>query len=72
MTAFHQVFGQQLSLSDEMGPDDVEGWDSLMHVVLITATEKLFSVKFTGTDMANAVSVGELVSIIEAKQKSIS
>lgn len=64
---FKQVFGRDIALRDELTPPDVEGWDSLMHVMLIVAAEKHFGIKFKGSEIANAACVGDLVDLICSK-----
>jgi acyl carrier protein len=50
-----------------MKPGDVEDWDSVMHVTIVLATEREFKIKFKGADIANIVSVGDLVKHIQAR-----
>lgn len=63
---FHDVFEDD---EIEIGPDttaqDIEDWDSLMHVSLVVAVEKRFSVRFSSGDVAGLKNVGELVELIE-------
>jgi acyl carrier protein len=64
---FQQVLGRQVALRDDMKPGDVEDWDSVMHVTIVLATEREFKIKFKGADIANIVSVGDLVKHIQAR-----
>jgi acyl carrier protein len=44
---FRKIFGdEQLELTDELSALDVENWDSLTHMLLITEIESDFSIKF--------------------------
>ena len=45
--------------------DDIEDWDSLMHITLISAVEDEFDMKFDMKDIVNLKNVGEMVDIIE-------
>jgi acyl carrier protein len=50
---FRQVFDdEQLELRDEMTAEDIQGWDSLMHINLIVAVEKRFRIKFATAEIA--------------------
>jgi acyl carrier protein len=66
---FRSVFeDDSIVLKPEMTANDVEGWDSLSHVVLILAIENRFHVKFTQKDLLTQKNVGDLVRSIESKQ----
>ncbi|WP_059369159.1 acyl carrier protein [Treponema endosymbiont of Eucomonympha sp.] len=51
-------------LADEKTANDVEGWDSLMHLQLIVAVENHFKIKFTSKEILQWKNVGEMVSSI--------
>ena len=65
---FEEVLGRPVSLGEETTGGDVEGWDSVTHVMLILASERRFGVRFESSEIANAANVGEFVSLIESKQ----
>ena len=50
--------------------DDVEGWDSLAHISLITSIERHFKIKFTMNEIVNLHNVGDLVNLITQKTNS--
>ena len=65
---FRKVFFDDgLVIFDEMTADDVEDWDSLSHINLITEIEKHFHIEFTTAEMMNAKNVGEFIGCIEEK-----
>ena len=64
---FEQVLGDRVELREETTASDVDGWDSVAHVMLILATERQFGIKFESSEIANAANVGEFVQLIEAK-----
>jgi acyl carrier protein len=65
---FRSVFeDDSIILKPEMTANDVEGWDSLSHVVLILAIENRFHVKFNQKDLMTQKNVGDLVRSIESK-----
>jgi acyl carrier protein len=65
---FQQVFGNDtLSLSPSTTAQDVEGWDSLMHINLIVAVEREFKVRFTTREITALQNVGDLLGLIARK-----
>ncbi|MEE8452063.1 MAG: acyl carrier protein [Thermoguttaceae bacterium] len=50
---FRDVFDdEELTLADEMTAQDIDGWDSLMHINLIIAVERRFGVKFATAEIS--------------------
>ena len=65
---FRDVFcDNSIELRDNMTADDVERWDSLTHMIMITTVEKEFGIKFKLKDLNKMKQVGDLISIIESK-----
>ena len=69
---FRDVFDDEtITLADEMTADDVDGWDSLMHINLIIAVEKRMGVKFTIAEVsgmkAPGQNVGTFLALLEKK-----
>jgi len=65
---FRKVFGDDtLEISYELTANDVEGWDSLTHMLLITEVENSFSVKFRLKDLNKMRNVGDLADTIVSK-----
>lgn len=65
---FRRVFDEPaLELHDAMTANDVEGWDSLNHVALISDVEMQFQIKFKLKELMNMDSVGDLLRLIKAK-----
>jgi acyl carrier protein len=54
-------------LYPEMTANDVEGWDSLSHILLILAIENKFKIKFSQKELLTLKNVGSLVYLIENK-----
>ena len=52
-------------LSDEAGPGQVPGWDSLGHVTLIAAVQKEFGKEVPIEDAIEIESIADLVRILE-------
>lgn len=65
---FRQVFSEEsLVLNDEMTANDVENWDSLTHMQMVTAVEKAFAIKFKLKDLNKMKKVGDLIAVIASK-----
>jgi acyl carrier protein len=65
---FRKVFNSDsLVLSDELTANDVDHWDSLTHMILITDIEDSFSIKFRLKELNRMRNVGEMIDIIISK-----
>ncbi|MEI6765014.1 MAG: acyl carrier protein [Bacteroidota bacterium] len=65
---FHKVFKDDtIVLVDEMTAKDVEKWDSLTHLVLISDTEEEFGIKFKLKELIAMKNVGDFLRSIESK-----
>ena len=58
---------ESLVLTDELTAEDVPGWDSLTHVVLISEIEKHFGIRFSIREMLSWKTVGKMVDSIVKK-----
>lgn len=65
---FEEVLGRPVQLRPETTAGDVEGWDSVVHVMLILATERKYGIRFESSEIANAANVGEFVELVETKR----
>ncbi|MFH6769254.1 acyl carrier protein [Gaetbulibacter aquiaggeris] len=52
---------------DELTAQDVDGWDSLSHMMIITKIEDKFNIKFKIRDLNKLKNMGSLVSVIQSK-----
>jgi acyl carrier protein len=64
---FCDVFDDELEVTRQTTAQDVEGWDSLMHVTLMVNVERVFGVKFTIAEIAGLKNVGELADMIDRR-----
>ncbi len=65
---FKKVFGDTaLVIQDELTARDVENWDSLSHMLLITEVENEFAIKFKLKELNKMVNVGAMIAIIQSK-----
>ncbi len=70
---FRQVFDDEdIELTESTTADDIDGWDSMMHINLIIAIEKRFGVKFAAAEIASmkaeGQNIGGLVQLLDRKQ----
>ena len=65
---FRKIFNApDLVITDEMTANDVEGWDSLSHMLLIADVEAAFSIKFKLKELNKMRNVGDMIDIILTK-----
>ena len=66
---FSDVFDEEITVTAETTSADIEDWDSLEHITLISAVERTFKMKFKMSEVSSMKNVGEMVSIIAARTK---
>lgn len=65
---FHEIFNDNnIVLRDDMTANDVENWDSLTHMLMITKVEEVFGIKFKLKELNKLKQVGDIVSILLEK-----
>jgi acyl carrier protein len=65
---FRDLFDDEhLQLDSDTTADQVEGWDSQMHVMLIVAAEQRFGIKFRTAELESLRNVGQFTQLIESK-----
>jgi acyl carrier protein len=65
---FCEVFDDdEISITPETTSNDIDGWDSLSHVNLITSIETRFGIRFTQKEMLKQRNVGDLLADIGRK-----
>ncbi|MGV9003535.1 acyl carrier protein [Flavobacterium sp.] len=68
---FHEVFtNPNIVLTASLTATDVDGWDSLTHMILIDEIETQFNIKFKLKELNKLKNVGDLLEIIELKLAS--
>lgn len=68
---FKEVFNNNaLVLTNSLTANDVENWNSLTHMLLISEIEEAFSVKFKLKELNKMRNVGDMVEIIISKLSS--
>ncbi len=67
---FQDVFDDDsIRVTPDTTADDIEDWDSLEHITLISAVERAFRMKFKMGEISSMKNVGEMASIIQARTK---
>jgi acyl carrier protein len=65
---FQDVLDQpDLVLTRESNAQNVEDWDSLAHVNLVTAVEKHYKIRFALGELQGLKNVGEMIDLIVKK-----
>ncbi len=65
---FSDVFlRDDLVLTPALNAKDVRGWDSFKQIEIIMAAEERWAIKFNTRELDSLRSVGDLVTLIEAK-----
>lgn len=65
---FHDVFNDEnIVLRDDMTAHDVERWDSLTHMLMISKVEETFGIRFKLKELNKLKQVGDLIEIIGSK-----
>ena len=63
---FRDVFDDDtITVAEDTTAADVDGWDSLMHITLISAVEDEFDIKFNMKVVVSMKQVGDMVDIIQ-------
>lgn len=63
---FQDVFDDDsLRVTEDTTADDVDGWDSLTHITLISSVEDAFGIRFRMKDLINLKNVGELARLVQ-------
>ena len=69
-TIFRDILkNENITLTPETTAKDVDGWDSLTNMRLITAIEKHYNIRFGLREILKFKPVGDLCASIQAKKK---
>lgn len=66
----HVLKNENLNLTETTTAHDVDGWDSLTNMLLISEVEKAFGVRFNFREIVKMKNVGDLCAAIANKMKS--
>lgn len=63
-----KIFGENTFISEETASTDIEKWDSMNHVILISTIENEFAVTFDIMEIIEITTIGDFVDLVEKKQ----
>jgi acyl carrier protein len=67
-SVFTNVLGVPLDcIHPDLGPANVERWDSVGHVVLVTSIEEEFSIRFEEDEIIEFTSFKDILSVVERR-----
>ena len=65
---FRDVFDDdEITVNEDTTADDIEDWDSLEHINLISAVEDEFGIRFKMGEVSSMKNVGEMFEIIKTR-----
>ena len=65
---FREIFNdREIVINNKTTAQDIDNWDSLTHMLLISKIEEEFEIKFKLKELNNLNNVGNLVEIINEK-----
>jgi acyl carrier protein len=68
-SVFQKVLEENdITITREMTAQDIEAWDSLRHIQLLSEVETAFGIKFKLREVLSMKNVGDLIDLIHAKQ----
>ena len=63
---FRDVFDdEKIEIFEEMTAEDIDEWDSLMHVTLVLAVEKEFDIRLNASEIGKLQNVGTMLILLE-------
>jgi acyl carrier protein len=65
---FRDVFQDEtLEILPEMTAGDVDKWDSITHLIMISKVEEVFNVSFRLKELIKLKNVGDLITLLKEK-----
>ncbi len=76
MSRFHELAAIALKrkgngLTDNSSPANVESWDSLAHVLMVSLYEEEYGVTFTADEIARVKTLGDFRRMLQVKGASV-
>ncbi len=66
---FREVFdNQNITITKNTSPDEIDDWDSFNHVKLILSLEETFDIKFDVEEVMELNKVGDIISAVKNKK----
>jgi len=70
---FRDIFmDDSINLSETTSPEDIDEWDSLAHVTLLSSIERKFCVRFTAEEMGSIQDISTLLKVLNERGASAS
>lgn len=67
---FKTVFeNSTLKISAQTSPKEIDNWDSMNHIILISEIENRFNVEFELDDLIAINNVGDILAVLQSKVK---
>ncbi len=65
---FQNVFDDEsIEINEQTTADDIEDWDSLMHITLVLSIEKEFGVELNAAEVSKLSNVGAMIDILVSR-----
>ena len=65
---FRDVFDDEtLIISEDTDANDIEGWDSYAHIVILASIQDHYGIEFSTKEILGLGNVGDIISLIEKK-----
>ena len=65
---FQEVFDDDaIDIFEEMTAEEIEEWDSLMHITLVIAIEKEFDLKLNAAEVGGLENVGRMLNLLSER-----
>ncbi len=64
------LLGDEVAITDDLGPGRVQGWDSLGHVRLLVSLESTYGISFDMDELVDLQTVGDIRNLLRQKQVS--
>lgn len=62
------VLGDDVTITDDLGPGRLQGWDSLGHVRLLVSLESTYGISVDMDDMVDLQTVGDIKNLLRKKE----
>ncbi len=63
----HVFDDDSLVITDEMCADDIEDWDSLAQIDIVTSSQAAFHVKFSISEITTLKNIGDMLDLIDRR-----
>jgi acyl carrier protein len=65
---FRDVFGDEnINITNKTNANDIENWDSFMHITLLAAVQDEFAVEFPMEEIIEIKNAGDMVQLLKEK-----